>query len=486
MTIHTVSLARLRRAKDAEPVVASARPIEEFNLSRRFALLGLLVIAAVSLVTSVVLSRFLAREMLQHDGKVAMQFIQSSTVQNNAEGYFLQRDGDHAALRQTVETYLRSIVTMPDVLRAQVYSASGEVLWSSEQGAINRTFTDNPELEEALRGQVAVEADLIESRHYIKPEHVFKSLPERQFAEYYLPVWNTRGDRVIGAVEIYKTPAELFRSIQQGLQLIWLCGVAGALSVYLALFWVVRRGHNIIREQQRRIASNEGFAAVGEIAAAVAHNIRNPLAAIRSSAELMISDCNPAPGCNNFARDIMADVDRLESWVRELLNHASTGSRKPAAVAPNQVVREQIEQMAEDFARTGVHVDWRLTAGLPEIRVDALMLGQIVHTLATNALEAMPGGGRLAVGSRAARLQGGRAGIEVSITDSGVGIPAAKLHSTFTAPRSTKTNGLGIGLPLVARTLERMGGLIAIRSQAGHGTCVTFTLPCELDGKSQA
>ena len=87
----------------------------------------------------------------------------------------------------------------------------------------------------------------------------------------------------------------------------------------------------------------------------------------------------------------------------------------------------------------------------------------------------MPDGGILILATR--HIAAGSKGIEISITDTGVGIPAQKLKQTFTAPASTKTHGLGIGLPLVQRTVERMGGAVTINSQLGRGTRVTITLP---------
>jgi signal transduction histidine kinase len=103
------------------------------------------------------------------------------------------------------------------------------------------------------------------------------------------------------------------------------------------------------------------------------------------------------------------------------------------------------------------------------------MLEQIAHTVVANALDAMPDGGTLSLATR--RSAGGSKSIEISISDTGVGIPAQKLKQTFTAPASTKSHGLGIGLPLVQRTVERMGGAVTISSQPGRGTSVTIAIP---------
>ncbi|MCX7151065.1 MAG: ATP-binding protein [Proteobacteria bacterium] len=456
--------------------VRPPRPVAGFNLSHRFAVLSLLVIAFVSLASSAVLSKFLAKTMLHRDAEVSMQFVQNFTQQQNAEGYFRHQSGRSASDR-SIENYFSHISAMPDVLRAQVYDVTGAVLWSSNAASIDQTFASNPELDRALVGELAVEAAILESREYIKPEHVFSAVPEKQFVEYYLPVWDNTQTRVVGVVELYKSPDALFQAIRSGLQLIWLCSFCGAILMYAVLFWLVRRGQGIIRQQQLRIASSEGFAAVGEVAASVAHNIRNPLAAIRSSAELMAIGGQDRSG--EFAHDIMAEVDRLESWIRNLLSYAHAGTREPGRISANDLLRGLIDGMRDDFARRGVTVALRLEPTVPPVVVDALMLDQIVRTLVANALDAMPAGGALTLSSSRAAA----GGIQISVADTGVGIPAEQLKRAFLAPRTTKKHGLGIGLPLVGRTLERMGGGIHVRSTHGRGTSVAITLPFTIPGK---
>ena len=462
----------MQRASEIRP----PPPIIAFNLTRRFAVLSLLVITVVGLISSAVLSRFLAKAMLQRDAQVTMQFVLASRLQRNADEYFLNHRERTKTVTET-ESYFSRLTTMPDVLRAQVYDAAGAVLWSSTQAAVDHTFASNPELDRSLAGELVVEAEILESRQYIKPEHVFAAVPEKQFVEYYIPVWDAAHATVIGSVEIYKSPDALFATIRSGLQLIWLCALCGGMLMYGVLFWVVRRGQQVILQQQTRIASNEGFAAVGEIAAAVAHNIRNPLAAIRTSAELMATDSHGT--YSEFGRDIMAEVDRLESWIRSLLNYAHAGTRAPGRIDTNGLLRGFIGRMEEEFSRRGVTICLHLDPAVPPVLVDALMLEQIIRTLAANAADAMPRGGVIGISSRAAR---GANHIEISVADTGVGIPAAQLKRAFVVPRSTKKHGLGIGLPLVGRTLERMGGGIRVRSTPGCGTTVTITLPLTASG----
>jgi signal transduction histidine kinase len=201
--------------------------------------------------------------------------------------------------------------------------------------------------------------------------------------------------------------------------------------------------------------------------------MRNPMAAIRSSAELMAGQ--PGDRRYNFAGDIMAEIDRMESWIRSLLGHARVGTRPLITVSVNAILKDLIDGMHAEMIQRRVIVQWSVDDRLPPLYIDGLMLEQIAHTVVANALDAMPDGGILILATR--HIAAGSKGIEISITDTGVGIPAQKLKQTFTAPASTKTHGLGIGLPLVQRTVERMGGAVTINSQLGRGTRVTITLP---------
>jgi signal transduction histidine kinase len=459
-------------AQRESEVTVQLRP-QTFNLSRRFAVASFFVIVSVTLGMSVVLAHFLSEEMLKHDAIESSEFIHRVLGHQFNENFF---SGDPAAAKASgAQESLSAVAKMPGVLRAQAFSVKGTVLWSSHDASNHHTFGANPELERALKGEVVVEADLIESRAYIKPEHVFAAIPQKQFAEYYLPVWDEKRTRVIGVVEIYKSPEALFDTIRRGLQLIWITALCGGLLMYACLFWTVRRAHQVMLDQQQRIASNEGFAAVGEMAAAVAHNLRNPMAAIRSSAELMAGQ--PGDRRYDFAGDIMAEIDRMESWIRALLGHAKVGTRAASSVSVNTILKNLIDGMHAETVQRRVLVQWFPDERLKPLYIDGLMLVQIAHTVVANALDAMPDGGTLTLTTRHidAGTMVGR--IEIVITDTGVGIPAQKLKQTFTAPASTKTHGLGIGLPLVQRTVERMGGALTISSQPGFGTRVTVSVP---------
>src|SRR5262249_3510345 len=170
------------------------------------------------------------------------------------------------------------------------------------------------------------------------------------------------------------------------------------------------------------------------MSSAVAHGLRNPLAAIRSSAELAFA---ADAAHRREARDIIDQVDRLESWVRELLAYSQplAGRTEPVDVA--SVVRSSLEAFARDLERRHIHASEHIEDGLPPVSADALMLGQVFNSLIANALEAIEQDGRIAIRvTRAEERQ-----LRISIADSGPGMTREQLERAFKPFRTTKTKG---------------------------------------------
>src|SRR5262249_43903369 len=148
------------------------------------------------------------------------------------------------------------------------------------------------------------------------------------------------------------------------------------------LYWMVRRADTVIRVQHERLVQSERLAAIGEMSSAVAHGLRNPLAAIRSSAELAFAADATRSG---EARDIIDQVDRLEAWVRERLASAQPPAGGGEAVDVGGGVRASLEAFARELERRQVRASASIDDRLPPVTSDPLMLGQVVNSLIANA-----------------------------------------------------------------------------------------------------
>ena len=452
-----------------------------FSATRWFAVLGLIMISAVSIGTASVLSRIMTDRMLHHDGVVYMEFVQGLLKTQDIRPFFqihMQEKnpaGTETALPardSRLEQFFAQIAAMPNVLHANVYNVEHRVIWSSNTSAKDRIMPDNEELDEALDGELVIESSAGNLASPTKPEHFFLDKPHERFVENYIPVFDAQKKTILGVVEIYKSPAPMFATIDTLIRWIWLCALLSGALLFVALFWIMHRAERVMRHQQRQLVANESMVAVGEMAAAVAHGIRNPLASIRTSAELWAEV--KSEEAQEPAQDIVSEVDRLELWVRSLLTYADQGRAKLEPIDLNGLLIAAVEGFQREFARLNIQTKFELDEGMPRIFGDSGLLTQMLNSLIANAIEAMPRGGSLAMASQPA--ENNRA-IELRISDTGVGIAPEQLQKIFQPFSTSKRKGLGLGLALVKRTMERIGGSIHIASQIGRGTQATLVFP---------
>lgn len=455
---------------------------QTFSPTRWFAVLGLIIIAAVSIGTASVLSRIMGNLMLHHDGVVAMDFVQGLLKTHDIQPFFLGMrkknsvfpDLDPSEPNGRLEQFFAQIAAMPHVLHANVYDIERRVIWSSNPSAKNHIMPDNEELDEALHGELVIESSPANLTSPAKPEHFFLDKYIERFVENYIPVFDAQRKSILGVVEIYKSPEPIFGRIDTLIRWIWFCALLSGALLFGGLFWIIRRAERVMRLQQSQLVANEAMVAVGEMVAAVAHGIRNPLASIRTSAELW-ADAKSGEALDQ-ARDIVSEVDRLEQWVRSLLTYADQGRVTLEPIDLNALVNTAVAGYRREFARVNIQTRFIFPEGMLRIIGNPGLLSQTLNSLIANAIEAMPRGGTLSLRSRVS--ESARA-IELQLVDTGVGIPAEKLQTIFQPFSTSKRKGLGLGLALVKRTMERIGGSIRIDSQIGRGTHVTLVFPVE-------
>ena len=224
-------------------------------------------------------------------------------------------------------------------------------------------------------------------------------------------------------------------------------------------------------EEEKTRSETEALVVIGEMALSVAHSIRNPLANIRSSAELILDEINA--DSKSHVQNIIDQADRLSYWVRDLL----VFSRLPEAGSENvdmvAVLRESVGNFAGRFSQAGIAVDWiDAEVGLPPVMGNRSLLLQAFNSIIANAVEVMPNGGKLTLQHQLEQPQGR---VKLSIADTGHGMSEAQLELAFKPFHTTKPRGLGIGLTLVKRTLERYQGSVQITSRENAGTRVELT-----------
>jgi len=241
-----------------------------------------------------------------------------------------------------------------------------------------------------------------------------------------------------------------------------------------------RRAAAVIREQMEainatraRLAQSEKLAALGQLAAAIAHEVRNPLAVIRSAAQ-DLGDAVPANdnGARRASTFITAEIDRLNNVVTSLLAFARPLQVQPGAVAVRELLDRALLLAHEELAAKQVRVQRREAADLPPVTADPDLISQVLLGLLANASEAVPVGGEVTVQARAVG-----AAVEIDVADSGPGIPAALRERIFEPFFTTRTRGTGLGLAIARQIVEAHIGTIEVGDRVGGGARFTVRLP---------
>jgi signal transduction histidine kinase len=224
------------------------------------------------------------------------------------------------------------------------------------------------------------------------------------------------------------------------------------------------------------------------MAAGLAHEIRNPLAAIKGAIQLITPDDGAPPPdpaqSHEFLEIILEEVNRLNGVVTQFLDYSRPV--KPSLVAGdvNEILERTLKLLAGEIPE-GVELSVELGEALPRVSCDPEQLRQVFLNLALNALEAMPGGGRLAVTTRVTRdeLSVWRDSprrtdvVEIRFRDTGPGIPEDAREHVFVPFYTTKQKGTGLGLAICQRIVKSHGGHIGIHSQLGEGAEFVVSLP---------
>ncbi len=290
--------------------------------------------------------------------------------------------------------------------------------------------------------------------------------------ETYVPIRDESGEKVLAVVEIYRFPRALLAAIDEGVFLVWMTSAGSGLCLYLAFFGIVRRGDMLLREQRERLVEAEMLTTIGEMAATIAHSIRNPLASIRSAAELAREE--DRHGIDECLHDIMSETDRLDNWIRTLLLASRGASINVEELDLNTLVEEILDGNSGELRRKDIQLTFS-AAALPHIRGNRTMLGHALENIVSNAIQSIPDQGKLSVETR--RIEHRQ--VQIVVEDTGSGMTMCAARNLFRPFFTTKPNGVGLGMPLAKRILNRHGGGIELESKKGRGTKVVMTLPLQ-------
>lgn len=231
--------------------------------------------------------------------------------------------------------------------------------------------------------------------------------------------------------------------------------------------------------EEQAVRTNR-LAAMGEMAAQLAHEIRNPLGSIEIFASLLSRDLKGDPN-QKLADNIVIGVKSLNAVVTNMLTFTRTIAISRERVDFNELVGETLGFLEQVLQVQGIELQLELGADIGEVDIDPELFKQVILNLAQNAINAMEKASpaRLMVRTGPAAMENGEAGVELVIADSGCGISADNLTKIFDPFFTTRKGGTGLGLSVVSQIVEKHGGLVTAESELGVGTTIRIQLPAQ-------
>jgi signal transduction histidine kinase len=234
----------------------------------------------------------------------------------------------------------------------------------------------------------------------------------------------------------------------------------------------LREQTDILFQTEEQLRRADRLSALGELSAGMAHEIRNPLGAIKGAVEILKDDYRPEDARYEFIQILLKETDRLNHIVQEFLGFARPKQPDLQQADLNEAIESVVTLTAQEAKKAGVKVEKQLDSAIGMRGLDVSLLRQAFLNLVLNAIQAMDGGGVLTIGSS---LQGDA--VEITIADTGQGISEENRKKLFSPFFTTKKNGTGLGLAITYRIIENHRGTIHVASEPGKGTTFTVKIP---------
>ncbi len=237
-----------------------------------------------------------------------------------------------------------------------------------------------------------------------------------------------------------------------------------------------------LAQVREELVRSEKLVSLGRLSAGVAHEIRNPLNAMKGAIVHLQRRRSDDRLVKEYTHLVSEEIDRLNQFVSEFLHFAGQSRPKPVSTDINQLIISTQQLFEEQAKEKEIRFHNRLDNDLPIIVVDPYQIEQVVVNILINAMDAITDGGDITFSSRTLNRQNeskNKRTIQVTIDDNGIGIPPDQLKNVFDPFFSTKDTGTGLGLPLSLGIVENHGGHIHISSQEGIGTSVIIDLPIQ-------
>jgi PAS domain S-box-containing protein len=236
-----------------------------------------------------------------------------------------------------------------------------------------------------------------------------------------------------------------------------------------------------LKETQQELIRIEKLALLGKFSSGVAHEIRNPLANIRASAQFCLAKYELDEEIKKHLRIMMKNSDHANNIIKDLIDLAKPSEVSLESGNINDVINSVCDLVKTRCEKQHILLHKKISRRLPPILMDRERIGKALLNFVVNAIDAMPGGGKLAI---SAYPHFDKSEIIINILDTGHGIPREDLENIFHPFFTTKRTGIGLGLCLADQVINSHKGRLSIDSKVGEGTAITLKLPISREAKA--
>jgi len=465
----------------------SIERLRPFKLVKYFTFTSLIVILAGTLALSMVIARraetvlikkseeyaLLMAENLNH--QVFVQFIIPAALQF---GQVIQLRNE--VLFERLDQVVRNTLHSFSVEKLNIFAKEKNVIfYSFDKELLGEEDLGERDYLQALEGESS--SKLIRKGGFWR---MLIGVPKESKLRTYVPLRaekplsNIEGP-ILGVFEIVQDLSGDYRTIAQFKLRVIVTSIAIMGLLFVVLRHIVKRGEKIIERRaeerlllKQKLNQAEHLASLGEMVAAVSHEVRTPLGIISSTAELLKRKLNRADSQDQLADVIVQEANRLNGIVTDFLNFArpATPNLIPCNVA--SVLDKNLSFLAPEINSHGYKVEKRFSDQVPEIQADPGMLYRAFLNILVNAMQAMPKGGTIAI-----ELDNRADTVAIVFSDGGKGISAEVLDKIWDPFFTTKDKGSGLGLAIVRKIVEGHGGAVHIENGKDRGARVTVALP---------
>ncbi|MCX5885020.1 MAG: ATP-binding protein [Proteobacteria bacterium] len=239
--------------------------------------------------------------------------------------------------------------------------------------------------------------------------------------------------------------------------------------------------YDALKKTKSRMQRADRLASLGTLTAGLAHEIRNPLVAVKTFLQLLPEKYDDDEFRNYFLSVASGEVDRISSLVTELLDFARPSEPQLREENINEILDKMVTLVTTETKKKNLKITRNLGEHLPFIQVDKDQIKQVFLNILLNAVQATPENGEITIVTRSFAKSPGETFLQIEVKDTGPGIPAQELELIFTPFYTTKTQGSGLGLSITHQIVEEHHGYIEVDSQGGSGTSFTINLPLNAD-----